>query len=362
MSVNELTNFLLPAKILFKIAHPKANLSKGGLQPNPNFSAGLASRFKFPPWINPIITSSDLGEYLLAEVRETEEPGFSGGMKVCIIENFTPLLLLLMNRLHTPLDILEVRRIVPYIPENPLEDYGYVYKFLELLRQTILTEFNRNAAGTITDMALSARMLIQLAARSQESLGTLLLYQLGPPPSYLPRTTQMRIVLCMLHPHFGEMQRELREAFPSVRGGRVDEGWLKRPLRRVRPEDWESLLQYLPSVREADHLTKGHHEALHVKLENALWGVNQPRNEQRRKIRMNLEPADLPLPNMSIGKPDRKDLLEQAFTLFLTNWEEIWRRRGWPRNFEMQRRLRFLKEVTGWRPNVRSVIRIMFSS
>jgi len=51
----------------------------------------------------------------------------------------------------------------------------------------------------------------------------------------------------------------------------------------------------------------------------------------------------------------RKQLLWQIFIFSLPNWETLWFQLGLPASFELQKRLRFCKEIDKWVPDAKSL-------
>ncbi len=58
---------------------------------------------------------------------------------------------------------------------------------------------------------------------------------------------------------------------------------------------------------------------------------------------------------------EAKEILLMIIVFVLDNWEQLWPLMGWPNSFEIQKRLRFLKENDKWVPNPKHIADIFLS-
>ena len=358
MSSRELfTQFPPVIRHQFSEEHPKFVTN---IVPSPQFSPGLCSRYTNPGiYVDPLVSGSRLAAFLVDQLGLTDWEDFTVEEKELVTASIAPILLLLLNNLHSEIACDDVLRLVPaWGVCNP----SVVCEFLNLIRSDILSALIDETTGmkTFADLMEFARCIYRVCSRHNGCRGSIIRCQLAL-PSYLPDIIQSRIVLCMLHPEPLAMRIALRRKFVNVRGSTWNSGWLTRPLHpNLFPfEEWEDALWCLPDVKVADKVTSMRQSSAHIAFEDSVWNLNKP--SDRRKWALSVvSPSSRDRITHPVKNPDRSQLLKQMFTMFLPNWRQLWSRFHWPRNDDVYRRLCLFLDSGKFYPDVDSVVQIMF--
>lgn len=175
------------------------------------------------------------------------------------------------------------------------------------------------------------------------------------PPTYMNMRDRARLAILMLHP----AQRQLIKLFPAricpFRGARAVQGRLDRAKPLVVPyEHWRELCRFIPTVSSvrADFPKK----KLLSDFVQLVWTPDL-KAKTDVKFKSAKEKEEYYRPTVYTVKTDT-DLLMQICTLFLSNWNEIWTRMGWPRSRTVQLRLHKLKRELDWQPDVRDLVEV----
>ena len=160
------------------------------------------------------------------------------------------------------------------------------------------------------------------------------------PPVYLNPVVKNRLTLLLLLPNSLRFHSVFKSYY-LIRGERCLKGWMDVKNNKLKGEDWAELLNSceLPSLQKTDlKLTSG---GTHRMFLQQVWGVGLEKK------------------NKKLTNKESKKLLFQMFTFLMPNWEYLWVFLGFERNFEIQRRLYYLKKIN-WEPNVDQLLKLLF--
>lgn len=191
-------------------------------------------------------------------------------------------------------------------------------------------------------------VLLMLVHGNRIQMASIRDISLGKVPAFLQETLKTRLFLLSFFPNAREIAVELnRMHSPAL--------FLFRSEPLVSGVNIDVFAEMLPLV-----LPKGSlHPAGTVSLEDFRKRLYEPEKVGTGKFPY-LDPGEIG--TSALGRKfTEKDILTQFIIFLMPNWQELWVRSGFLRTIEMQKRLRFLKEVDKFQPSARDLILLFLS-
>lgn len=184
----------------------------------------------------------------------------------------------------------------------------------------------------------------------------LMLFQVGPPTSFISEKVKRRIPICLLHPDREGVFKLLPRGF--TRGDRVFHKWMRKDMT-IKHEDWVEILEDLPDIADVKlAMGRKYHSSVIAELETFLYyGNKSPTGIENKRLVLSLDREEL---GDEIWH-DESQILKQMCTLFLPDWWKHWKRLGWGTSFKLVRRIRYILEVKRWEPDPAKFLGVMFS-
>ena len=153
-------------------------------------------------------------------------------------------------------------------------------------------------------------------------------------PMYITATLKHRVYACMLLPNQAVALKLIqRMTFPS---NYLVVRQLKKEEQRINVVVFRKIIRYLPTknVLRLECIDE---------FQKAIWRTNV-----YPPIELTAAFPKYRHPKFDFVFSD-KELLAQALAFSLPNWKQIWFYMRWPCNFEIMKRLNFMKEQTKWK-------------
>ena len=338
--------------------------------PSPLFTVGKAAALDLLPLPPPAdealvgftFGNSGLAAHVIDRLRGSDPEWLPDELKAHLSTRVNSICLYLINHATTTelVDPQDARKFLAGLQASPLSEADTLRVVGEVLLELVY-----DLRGALLDEALTVstlemmvefiQALFRVVTAVNGCMMQLMQFQLGPPPGHLAETIKKRLVLCALHPAAEEVFRLLMGR-GLVRGPRVFKGWLKRPLRPVRLEDWQEILEELPPM-EVVGRALGRTAALGACADFTRLVYQEQRPIQAVVLRGDQRDlTHLALPHHP------GDAFRQMITLVCPpNWEQLWAGMGWGRSFRVQRRLRYVRGVLRWEPKPIHFLEALFA-
>jgi hypothetical protein len=165
-------------------------------------------------------------------------------------------------------------------------------------------------------------------------------------PSYVTKTLQYRIFACMLLPDQSEVTRIIQNI--SMPRNYLLTRRLTSTEQYIDPFVFKRIIKYLPqkNLLEMDSIDA---------FMKAIWRTHLYTPPELLKHFPKYRHVKMEVVFNEV------DILAQALALSLPNWKQMWFHMKWPINFEIMKRLNFLKEKTKWKIQEEELVSYLLS-